>query len=253
MALRETVVKETGHNGLQFKQHDAAHLLLDSLHGLELGPSSHNSFGLEGSSSIAPPDDFSFYKDGQVFQNGKYIETDIIGEADAIPVDDDSQDYILSSHVFEHVPNPFKALDEAARVLKSGGYWFAIIPQRDALPSDAGRELSTYEELLEAFRQGYTPTTMPAERTTAAGGPRGHYWVYSAWSLKAIIKQYSEYSPTKWELFYEEDPDKKVGNGFCLVYKIIKPIIQKLPGLTDYTTGEVVKEVKSKTPRKPKS
>lgn len=235
MALRETVVKETGHNGLQFREHDAAHLLLDGLTGLELGPSSHNAFGLEGSSSVAPPDDFDFYKDGQVYQNGKYIETDIPGEADSIPIASDSQDYILSSHVFEHVPNPFKAFIEWGRVIRSGGYVFMIVPQRDALESDRGRELSTFEEIMDAFANDYNPKTMPKERTMAAGGPRGHYWVYTKESLKEIIKLWSDsYAPkgVKWELYYEEDPDKKVGNGFCLVYKIMKPPVEK----EEYTT-----------------
>jgi SAM-dependent methyltransferase len=226
MALTEIVVKETGHNGLKFPEHDLAHRLLGDLHGLELGPSSHNSFNLQGSQSVAPADDFEFYKNGQVTQNGKYIQPDIVGEADSIPVAADSQDYVLSSHVFEHIPDIFRALVEWVRVLRDRGYVFMIVPQRDALDSDRGRALTTYEELETAFNEGYTPDTMPEERTKAAGGSRGHYWVFTSESLKNIIERFTDVlaidHQASLQLVEEEDPDKKVGNGFCLVYRVIK-------------------------------
>ena len=229
MALRSTTVKETGHNGLKFREHQLAHLLLDNLKGIELGPSDHNSFNLPGSLSVAPLDGFEFYKAGQVEQSGKYIEIDIPGEADSIPVENDSQDYVLSSHVLEHVPNLFKALLEMIRVVKDGGYIFSIIPQRDALPADVGRPLTTYVELEEAYIKNFTPETMPEERTKAAGSPRGHYWVLSLDQFKGIIESFnSAYLASlgynlKWVA--EEDPDKKVGNGFCVVYQVEKPIM----------------------------
>lgn len=244
MALRETVVKTEGHNGLQFKDHDLAHRLLDNLHGLELGPSSHNSFHLEGSLSVAPDDDFEFYKAGQVDQNGKYVEIDIRGEAGNIPVADDSQDYVLSSHVIEHIPNLLAALLELIRVTKNGGFLFSIIPQRDALNSDVGRPLTTYSELKEAYEKNFTTETIPAERTKAAGGVRGHYWVFSLPEFKQIIELFNaEYlAPLGYNLkiVESEDPDKKAGNGFTTVYQVLKAAIPEGVARTPEAVEEVV-------------
>lgn len=226
MALTEITAKEKGHNGLQFREHDLAHRLLDNLVGLELGPSSHNAFGLQGSSSVAPADDFEFYRDGQITQNGKYIQPDFVGEANALPVAADSQGYVLTSHVDEHIPDLFGSIVERVRVLQDRGYIFMIIPQRDALESDRGRSLTTYEELETAFNEGYTPDTVPEDRTKAAGGKRGHYWVFSSKTLKEILERFSDVLADNYgaalQLVEEEDPDQKVGNGFCLVYRVVK-------------------------------
>ena len=42
--------------------------------------------------------------------------------------DDDSLDLIVSSDVFEHVPDPYKAFAECARVLRPGGVMLVSIP-----------------------------------------------------------------------------------------------------------------------------
>jgi len=55
---------------------------------------------------------------------------DLIGSADALPMADGSVDAILSSQVIEHLPDPEKAIAEAARVLKPGGLLFLIAPSR---------------------------------------------------------------------------------------------------------------------------
>ena len=53
---------------------------------------------------------------------------DLIGSADALPMADGSVDAILSSQVIEHLPDPEKAIAEAARVLKPGGLLFLSYP-----------------------------------------------------------------------------------------------------------------------------
>ncbi|RAP43454.1 MAG: hypothetical protein BZ136_09665 [Methanosphaera sp. rholeuAM74] len=45
-----------------------------------------------------------------------------------IPFDDNYFDFIISSHVMEHVPDDFKALSEFYRVLKPGGMALILIP-----------------------------------------------------------------------------------------------------------------------------
>lgn len=224
MAIREIEVN-TPHQNLQFKDHAYAHQLLDNLEGIELGPSSHNSFHLPGSKACAPKDNFDFYKiEGQAKFNGKYCEIDLWGEAAAIPVADNSQGYVISSHVIEHIPDLIRAFQEWDRILVDGGYIFIIAPQRDALEADKGRELSDLTGVLTAYEFEWTPNTVPEAIDKAAGGWRGHYWVFTMQSFIEIINGLNERGYINWELIHTEDPDQKVGNGFNVVYKTHKKI-----------------------------
>ena len=51
-----------------------------------------------------------------------------IGAADSLPVPDESLDFVFSSHVFEHLTNPFGHLVHWHRKLKPGGVILAVVP-----------------------------------------------------------------------------------------------------------------------------
>jgi ubiquinone/menaquinone biosynthesis C-methylase UbiE len=53
---------------------------------------------------------------------------DLFGSAYAIPVEDDSFDCLMSTAVLEHLEEPQKALCEAFRILRSGGYALYTMP-----------------------------------------------------------------------------------------------------------------------------
>lgn len=53
---------------------------------------------------------------------------DLVSDIASIPADDQSFDAILCSEVFEHVPDPTRALDEFARLLKPGGTLILTAP-----------------------------------------------------------------------------------------------------------------------------
>jgi ubiquinone/menaquinone biosynthesis C-methylase UbiE len=55
---------------------------------------------------------------------------DIVSPGDQLPLDDNSVDFVISSHVIEHFPDPIKALKEWYRVVKPGGYLYIIAPRR---------------------------------------------------------------------------------------------------------------------------
>lgn len=59
-------------------------------------------------------------------------------------------DFILSSHVLEHVANPLKALKEWVRVLKSEGIVVLIVPHRDGT-FDHRRPVTPMGHLIEDF------------------------------------------------------------------------------------------------------
>ena len=60
------------------------------------------------------------------FYDARHI--DLIGSADALPMPDGTVEAILSSQVIEHLPDPEKAIAEAARVLQPGGLLFLSWP-----------------------------------------------------------------------------------------------------------------------------
>ena len=77
--------------------------------------------------------DFARYDgngDGKGLQTGKWDTSriDIISDILAIPEHDRSFDAILCSEVLEHIPDPIKALDELARLLKPRGKLILTAP-----------------------------------------------------------------------------------------------------------------------------
>lgn len=83
--------------------------------------------------------DFSRYK--KFFKTDEYLKMDInnadnldiVGSADNIPLADNFCDSVVSTQVFEHLKNPFKAADEIFRILKPGGICLLTIPQWNEL------------------------------------------------------------------------------------------------------------------------
>lgn len=68
--------------------------------------------------------------DGKGLQTGKWdtSRVDLVCDISAIPELDASFDAILCSEVLEHVPDPSKALDEFARLLKPSGKLILTAP-----------------------------------------------------------------------------------------------------------------------------
>lgn len=223
MAIREVVVEGAENMGHNFPDHYLAHQLLDGLKGIELGASSHNSFHLEGSINVAPADDEELWRGEQIKMNSKYAVVDLYGEANNIPLPDNSQDYVISSHSMEHVPDLVGAFIEIARVLKDGGILFMIVPKRGARAEDADRPISTPEDFAKAYNEKWTPDTVPEEVTKAAGGRRQHYWVFSLESLKEVLLWSTGADYGGWDIIAEEQSDSKAGNGHTLVARLRKP------------------------------
>lgn len=60
--------------------------------------------------------------------------------------------FIILSHVLEHVVNPFNLLYEAVNKLKNDGILYIGLPD-ERFSDDKGRRLTTYEELWELYQQ----------------------------------------------------------------------------------------------------
>jgi len=186
--------------------------------GLEIGAAAHNPFGLPGALNVSPADN-KIWKDYEVVMCGMYAEIDIEAEGDDISLPDSSQDYIISSHVLEHMTDPIKALIEWSRLVKPSGVIFIIVPQHSATPEDARRKVTRMDEFLTAHQEGYTVDTIPEAITKAARGRRGHYWVFSLGSLLELVHVTNQYANLNLEVVEKLEKDDKVGNGYCVVLR----------------------------------
>ena len=65
---------------------------------------------------------------------------------------DGSYDFVICSHVAEHVANPFWLIQEAFRALRTEGVLYISVPD-GRYSDDAGRKCTEYEELLDLFER----------------------------------------------------------------------------------------------------
>jgi SAM-dependent methyltransferase len=84
-----------------------------------------------------------------VFDPAKAPGTQYVGEATELPmIDDDSYDFLLSSHTIEHTANPLRALREWHRVLRPGALLVIVAPD-PTRTFDRRRPVTTLAHLIE--------------------------------------------------------------------------------------------------------
>ena len=70
--------------------------------------------------------------------------------SDFSDIDSAAFDFVLSSHVIEHLANPLRGLREWGRVLRDGGVLVLVVPHKDAT-FDRRRSVTKIEHILEDF------------------------------------------------------------------------------------------------------
>jgi len=197
---------------MKFPDHPYAHQLLDNLIGIEIGGSAHNSFNLPKCKNVDYTDDMeTVFKIGESILCGEKMPVDIVAEGDDLPLEDNSVDYVISSHVLEHFFDPVAAVKEWLRVVKPGGYVFSIVPKQDALPTET-RPCTQLQELLDRHEGRMRPEDVIMEdggRGTSDN--RGHW---SVWNLEDFLPVCEHFG---WNVIYTEETDLKVSNGFTVV------------------------------------
>lgn len=171
---------------------------LIGLHGIEIGGAAHNDFFLNTLNvdlQRAPSTN-----DAQLTYTGAQMPIDVVAQADDLPFADGAYDFVLASHVLEHLPDPVGTLKEWCRV--ASRFVFVILPQPDN-PFDAGRALSTPEELLYRHRVGLTSSDW---------ADWDRHW--SSWSSASFVEMCRQ---AHLEVIEVQDPDDKRGNGFAAV------------------------------------
>lgn len=95
------------------------------------------------------------YVDRYAEFGGEPCRADYEGDATALPFHDHSLDYVVTSHVLEHVANPIAALVEWCRVLRPGGIIYLLVPDR-RLTWDRFRTPTPVDHLFDDFSRGTT-------------------------------------------------------------------------------------------------
>jgi SAM-dependent methyltransferase len=88
------------------------------------------------------------------FADGRAAGKQYIGEAsDLKGIPSSTYDFLICSHVIEHVANPLQALREWLRVIKPDGSLVIVAPHRDCA-FDHRRPITNFQHLLEDFERG---------------------------------------------------------------------------------------------------
>ena len=169
---------------------------LGGLSGVEIGGSAHNRFPVDAINIDRYAQMDTIYKDEERRLSGRALAVDIVAPGDDLPLEDNSVDFVLASHVIEHFPDPIKALLEWERVASK--YVFLVVPHRDRT-FDSNRELTPVDELIERHASGFT-------------SDEDRHW--SVWSCESFVELCQRIG---LHVVETEDPDKKVGNGFAVV------------------------------------
>lgn len=136
----------------------------------------------------------------------------VIGPASAIPVDDASLDFIFSSHVFEHLANPFGHLAHWRSKLKAGGVVLAVVPDMLGCKDYTARA-STLDELVGEFMEGvWTPQARHYQRFSEYRRVRLrtdlsiHVHFYTKSNMPSVLEQATKNLGYRgFDFFYEKN------------------------------------------------
>lgn len=187
---------------MKFPESELAHRYLDGLQGIEIGASAHNPFNIADCIYVDYTGDMNtVFKLAEIEHCGEVQKVDVVAPAWDLPFEDESLDYVLSSHLIEHCWDVLGTLDEWLRVLKPGGYIFMIVPHRDRT-FDKDRPRTTLDELtMRYYRHHLEPHFDTHEH-------------YSVW----VTEDWLEICRAEGlNLVAYEDVDSKVNNGFTIV------------------------------------
>jgi predicted SAM-dependent methyltransferase len=204
------------------KESKLAHQLLDGLCGVEIGAASYAPFGLRtvnvGLTAEMDPVDFEMYKQHQIEVTGDYSRIDIPGDAENLTaIADSSADFVLHSHVWEHLHNPLRSLHEWVRVVKNGGLIFVMVPHRNALSTDRSRNITSIK-YLSALLDGQSPDLRNVPH-------RGHHTVFSPHLLMQIQHAFNARhvsSGIHLELVSFLEMDDKIQLGHQICWRVVK-------------------------------
>jgi len=121
--------------------------------GLEIGPL-HAPFPLPPGVAVIYVDRVDYdgllaqFADDDNVRTEDIVKPDVVSDATTLAgIADASVDFVVASHVIEHLPNPIEALCNWRRVLRTGGLLVCLVPDA-RYTFDLGRPLTSYEHLF---------------------------------------------------------------------------------------------------------
>ena len=185
---------------LIFPESALAHKLLDGLHGIEIGGSAHNPFGLKALNVDFTDDETTEFKKDEIKLCGKALKVDVVASGDDLPFKDNTVDFVISSHVIEHFYDPIKTVKEWLRVVKPEGYVYIIAPHKERT-YDKERPRTTLAEIIDRHEHPNPPEI-------------DDHHHYSVWITQDFVDICNHY---QWKIMEVQDIDDKVTNGFTIV------------------------------------
>jgi SAM-dependent methyltransferase len=175
------------------------HSYLDGLKGVEIGGAAHNDFKVDVLNVDRYAGMDTVYKQAERQVCGRAKPVDIVAPGHELPLEDKSFDFVLASHVIEHIPDPIAALKEWARVARK--YIVLVVPHRDRT-FDRDRPLTPVSELIERHESGFT-------------SDEDRHW--TVWTCETFLDLCEHIG---FEVLEARDPDAKGGNGFALILAV---------------------------------
>ena len=169
---------------------------LKGLKGVEIGASASNNYLLDTINVDRWGELDTPYKKTERKMVFHVAKVDVVAPGDDLPFADGSHDFVFTSHVIEHFPDPIRALLEWHRVARR--YVVAVVPHKERT-FDADRPLSTVQELLERHRTGFH-------------SDEDRHW--SVWTRESFVEMCEAIG---LRVIDSLDPDDKIGDGFAVV------------------------------------
>ena len=188
---------------------DLARRYLGSLErGIEIGASANNRFPGVRAWNVNLPDP-EVYQRIQMMRAGEVADISVFATAEHLPFASGSLDFILNSHVIEHMPDTIATLIEWDRALRVGGIVFFIVPHKQRT-CDHLRPCTDLRHHLADHALGTTASTDSMD-----SGSHYHVWVTDGFI--ALLEHLVEVGCLQWTIDEVEDVDSKAGNGFTVV------------------------------------
>lgn len=196
---------------MTFPESKVAHEWIDPIEaiegrGVEFGPAAHNPFGFKRCihADIKPPPNNSSYYTEQMRLAGWVVGTNVTAElGKPLPFKTAEFDYIVTSHVLEHVWDLIAGFHEMRRVLRPYGLMVHVLPHVDRT-FDKGRSLTAWDELQKRHTH---PENNPSTDE--------HHSVFNTELFLEIISNIPYLT-----VLQVLDVDDKVGNGFLVVLQL---------------------------------
>jgi SAM-dependent methyltransferase len=191
---------------MKFPHSPLATKYLTGLKGVEIGGSAHNDFYLDVI-NVDYTDEHTIYKQHEVDLCGESRKVDVVADALHLPFQTRSYDFVLTSHVLEHLWDPIRAILEWSRVATK--YLFITVPRKD-LTFDKDKPVTKTDELIDRFLGVIKkPDGSPAD---------DHWTIWDVQEFRNFCDQVAlDFDFTIVEF---QERDDKVGNGMTVLFKV---------------------------------